>query len=88
MRRLGIRLLITTALIGAAAAQAPMPPVAPADLASLLEPEHSAQPSRPQTLLARTGKTTCCVVCKKGIPCGNSCISASKTCRKGPGCAC
>lgn len=24
------------------------------------------------------------VNCKKGIPCGNSCISASKTCRIGP----
>ena len=30
----------------------------------------------------------CCKVCKKGIPCGDSCISARYTCRKPPGCAC
>ncbi len=30
----------------------------------------------------------CCKVCRKGKACGNSCISASKTCRKPPGCAC
>jgi hypothetical protein len=30
----------------------------------------------------------CCKICTKGIPCGDTCISASKTCRKGPGCAC
>ncbi len=31
---------------------------------------------------------TCCKICKKGKACGNSCISRSKTCHKGPGCAC
>jgi hypothetical protein len=31
---------------------------------------------------------TCCKVCNKGKPCGDSCISASKTCRSPPGCAC
>ncbi len=31
---------------------------------------------------------TCCKICKKGKPCGNSCIARNKTCRKGPGCAC
>lgn len=30
----------------------------------------------------------CCKVCTKGQACGNSCISASYTCRQGPGCAC
>lgn len=30
----------------------------------------------------------CCKVCKKGKPCGNSCISRSKTCHQPPGCAC
>ena len=30
----------------------------------------------------------CCKICKKGVPCGNSCISASYVCRKPPGCAC
>ncbi|WP_338864717.1 hypothetical protein [Myxococcus stipitatus] len=31
---------------------------------------------------------SCCKVCTTGCPCGDSCISCSKTCRKGPGCAC
>lgn len=30
----------------------------------------------------------CCKRCSKGCPCGNSCISCSKTCRQPPGCAC
>ena len=30
----------------------------------------------------------CCKYCKKGKPCGDSCISRSKTCHKGKGCAC
>ncbi|AGC47048.1 hypothetical protein MYSTI_05772 [Myxococcus stipitatus DSM 14675] len=40
-------------------------------------PEYEPAPAR-----------TCCKVCTKGCPCGDSCISCSKTCRKGPGCAC
>lgn len=31
---------------------------------------------------------SCCKYCSTGKPCGNSCISRSKTCRKGIGCAC
>lgn len=30
----------------------------------------------------------CCKVCKAGKACGDSCISKSKTCTKGSGCAC
>jgi hypothetical protein len=33
-------------------------------------------------------RSECCKVCRKGKACGNSCISASYTCRKGRGCAC
>ena len=32
--------------------------------------------------------STCCKVCRKGKPCGNSCIARDRRCRKGPGCAC
>lgn len=32
--------------------------------------------------------SSCCKVCTKGQACGNSCISRSYTCHKGPGCAC
>lgn len=31
---------------------------------------------------------SCCKVCKKGKPCGDSCIAADRRCTKGPGCAC
>lgn len=30
----------------------------------------------------------CCKICHKGKACGDSCISRSYTCHKGPGCAC
>lgn len=36
----------------------------------------------------QTQPQQCCRVCKKGKPCGNSCIAVSKTCRQPPGCAC
>lgn len=35
----------------------------------------------------RSGRA-CCKRCTKGKPCGDSCIAVSRTCRKGPGCAC
>lgn len=38
------------------------------------------------SLLADSKK--CCKVCRKGKACGDSCIAKSKTCTKGPGCAC
>lgn len=33
-------------------------------------------------------EAACCKRCSKGKPCGNSCISRTKSCRVGPGCAC
>lgn len=30
----------------------------------------------------------CCKICSKGKACGDSCISRSKQCHKGAGCAC
>jgi len=33
-------------------------------------------------------RAECCKVCSKGKACGNSCISQSKNCHKGRGCAC
>lgn len=30
----------------------------------------------------------CCKVCDEGQACGNTCISRSKSCHKGRGCAC
>ncbi len=31
---------------------------------------------------------SCCKTCRKGQACGDSCISRSKTCSAGKGCAC
>ncbi len=33
-------------------------------------------------------RRSCCKVCSKGKPCGNSCIARNKTCRQPSGCAC
>lgn len=41
-----------------------------------------------QTAEVQVYDAACCKVCKKGQPCGDSCISREKQCRKGPGCAC
>lgn len=32
--------------------------------------------------------STCCMVCRKGQPCGDSCIGRDKQCNKPKGCAC
>jgi len=37
---------------------------------------------------SESGQVSCCKVCKTGKACGDSCISTSKTCSKGQGCAC
>ncbi len=37
---------------------------------------------------APQAQPACCKICRKGQPCGNSCISRKYTCRKPPGCAC
>lgn len=40
------------------------------------EPEQESEPRE------------CCRTCRKGKPCGDSCISRKSTCRQPPGCAC
>ncbi len=39
-------------------------------------------------LALRAAASGCCKICKSSCACGDSCISCSKTCRVGPGCAC
>lgn len=57
-----------------------------------LPPELADQVRRAPTVGDRPANATtgrvCCKRCSKGIPCGDSCISATKSCRKPPGCAC
>lgn len=43
---------------------------------------------KPNPPVEQEVKTTCCKICTKGKACGDSCISKSYTCHKGPGCAC
>jgi hypothetical protein len=35
-----------------------------------------------------TGPSGCCKICTTGKPCGDTCIERTKSCDKGPGCAC
>ena len=59
-----------------------------------IAPSASASSSDPWTrILAPQGGPTvflaaCCKTCRKGKACRDSCISQSKTCQKGTGCAC
>lgn len=43
---------------------------------------------RADRLAQPRGSTRCCRICRTGKACGDSCIARTKTCRKGPGCAC
>ena len=38
--------------------------------------------------LGGSGSAGCCKICRTGKACGDTCISRSHTCHKGPGCAC
>jgi uncharacterized protein YraI len=57
--------------------------------------EATAIPSQPPVVVEQPASTAtsapavaCCKVCRAGKACGDSCISADKTCDKAPGCAC
>jgi len=39
-------------------------------------------------VLSADASKQCCRVCRKGKPCGDGCISTTKQCKKGEGCAC
>jgi hypothetical protein len=53
--------------------------VARADQANMVAPLATSTAQTPQQ---------CCRVCRKGQPCGDSCISAEKQCKRSTGCAC
>ncbi len=69
---------------------------APVGLAEPRQMPHSPTPwaavtssDKVKSLLEpRLFNAACCKTCRKGKACGDSCISKSKSCRKGPGCAC
>jgi hypothetical protein len=60
------------------------PILAAAVLLIALTPARAPQAALSDVQIAQA----CCKVCNKGIPCGNSCIAATSTCRQPPGCAC
>lgn len=73
-------LLIAGGAIAAAAAPAPAPSSnPPAGWAEIIERLGLGQPIQ---------AAGCCKTCRAGKACGDSCISASKSCSKGKGCAC
>lgn len=49
---------------------------------------HAPQPRRAAAAPVAPPRRSCCKYCSKGIPCGNTCIAANRTCHKGSGCAC
>lgn len=62
----------------------PGPPAIP-DAEAAPEPSWTTEQPADESPSQRGG---CCKICRKGCACGNTCISCSKTCRVGPGCAC
>lgn len=60
-------------------------------LAGLETPRSSVAPMTVRPTVLPDGTVLaqfCCKHCTTGKPCGNSCISRSSTCHRGPGCAC
>ncbi len=51
-------------------------------------PQQASPQSPPLAQSQCIPRSQCCKVCSKGKACGDSCIRASYTCRKGRGCAC
>jgi len=45
-------------------------------------------PAMTRPLSTAEAPAQCCRICRKGQPCGDGCISATKQCRKEQGCAC
>ena len=60
--------------------------------AARVERRRQDEPARAERARAASPQSqpqrSCCKVCTRGCACGDSCISCSKTCRSGPGCAC
>ena len=68
-------------------AEAPRPEALPAAALRVEAPRRDAlRTEAPQA--SCVPREQCCRVCDAGQACGKSCISASKQCHKGRGCAC
>ncbi len=78
-----LRTFIAAAIVLASSATLAAPPTV--DLTSIREALSPKLTIENMTPIPIQG---CCKRCSKGKPCGNSCIARSKSCHKGPGCAC
>ena len=63
-----------------------IPTVAPVVAAPAVEPTLAAV--QPLPTVPAAPARVCCKICRSGKACGDTCISASKTCHVGLGCAC
>jgi hypothetical protein len=67
---------------------APVPTLSPTPRPTVTpSPRPTVRPT-PRPTPRPTNRPSCCRVCTTGKACGDSCISRSDTCRRGPGCAC
>ena len=57
-------------------------------LAVVLQPYPEQALALLKRLTTQGEEKACCVTCKEGKPCGNTCIQADWKCTKEPGCAC
>ncbi|WP_406720347.1 hypothetical protein RPE78_08970 [Thioclava litoralis] len=73
---------VMATLSGAGRAQEAAVPALSSPAQSFLERLHALDGPRAAVYAG------CCKTCHKGKACGNSCISRSKQCHKGVGCAC
>ncbi len=74
--------------IGTLAAESTHIPASPALLFADSESPAASSARRASFRSGTVVQRTCCKTCRKGKPCGNSCISRTKSCHRPPGCAC
>lgn len=89
MRRLSLALVLLASLSGLASAPALAAGAEPAP--ALAGPVLSDEVLEHLKALSQdlpANPASCCKVCRKGKPCGDSCISQNYSCHKAPGCAC
>jgi len=84
----------TTLVAATPFATQPVPPVAAPSAPKPQPPAAAATATRPPAVVAPTtapskpSTSACCRRCTTGRACGDTCISASRNCNVGPGCAC
>jgi hypothetical protein len=86
MRALLFALLLTVA--GSALPNDPDTSTSTADFIAIVANTEAVNPFAEDQPTAQAFTAKCCRVCKKGKPCGDTCIAQDNICHVGPGCAC